>query len=320
MLGIQDRISPVLLPADDQRGRHDLLHLVEGRDLVPKLAVLPGQSQFQLPLELPLVMAVVGHIEHFAGPRDGGLESIGLGDHVIRHDPAVGPASHAHPVRVGVALLDGIVDGGHFIFEVLDAPGLPDLHGELLAVTGRPSRVGAQHQVAFGSEELRFKVPAEILLRDRSPMGPKQRGIGEALVEIGREGDEGFDFGAVAAFKPDLLDSSQLDPGKKLVVGVSQPAQLSLLEQEHFGGQVDLAVEEGDGTLRTQLERPDAALAGHGPADAPRGKLDPGQVLLAAVLQQKIDGLAVGRKAGRGDVAVQFLREQPGFTSPPRTE
>jgi hypothetical protein len=120
--------------------RGDLLDVVERRQALPQLAVLPRQTELQLPLELVVVVAVIGGVEHLAGAGHRSLEAVGLGDHVVGQDAAVGPAADAETLGIGVAAGDGVVDRGHHVFVVLVPPIREDGGRERLAL-GRCFRI-----------------------------------------------------------------------------------------------------------------------------------------------------------------------------------
>ena len=175
LLGVDDGHVPVLLAADDEgRGDH-LVDLEVGRHLVVQLRVLPRQPELVLPPQLVVVVAVVGDVEGRAGAGVGGLEAVGLGDHVVGEHAAVGPAADRQSVGVGIAAGDGVVDRGHHVVEVLVAPGLPDRGREVLAVAGRAARVGHDHDVAGAGEELALEVEAEVVLHHRPAVDAQHR-------------------------------------------------------------------------------------------------------------------------------------------------
>ena len=196
LLGVEDGHVPVVLAAHDEGRGGDLVHLVEGADALPVVAVvaLPRKPQLGLPLTLVVVVAVVGDVEHFARSGDGALEAVGLGDDVVGEDAAVRPAAHAQAVGVGPALFDGVVDARHHVLEVGVAPVRPQRRREVLSVTRRAARVGAHDHVAVGREELRLELEGVAVLRDGAPMDAQDCGVGAAVLVVGREGDEAFDL------------------------------------------------------------------------------------------------------------------------------
>ena len=124
------------------------------RDLVVELGILPRQAELELPLELVVVVSVVGDVEHFAGSSDRTLEAAGLGDNVVRQNSAVRPPAHAQAVRVRPALLDGVVDAGHDVLEVRIAPVCPQVGGKVLSVARRAARVRTHDHISLRCEQL----------------------------------------------------------------------------------------------------------------------------------------------------------------------
>ena len=66
--------------------------------------------------------------------RDGGFESLRLGDRPVREQSAAAAAGDAHTIRIDVSSLQQLVDAGHQIFIVVTRVVVLDDVAELLAV------------------------------------------------------------------------------------------------------------------------------------------------------------------------------------------
>ena len=87
-------------------------------------------------------------------PLIAALKRVVRGDGVVGEDAAVAPAAYAEAVGVGDSLLDGFVDAGEQVDDLLVAPVGEDglLVGGVAAVAA--AVVHVEHCVAFAGEEL----------------------------------------------------------------------------------------------------------------------------------------------------------------------
>ena len=221
LLGVLHRHVPVLLAAQNQRRRDDVFDVGERRKPLPQRSRLPRQPQLVLPLVLVVVVTVIGGEQHFTRSGDRAREAIGLGDHVIGEDPAVGPAAHAQPLGVGEPVRDRVIDGGHDVIEILVAPIRPDRLAVVLTVAGGPARVGKDDRVPPRGEQLGLEVESVAVLRDGAAVDPQQRRAGgpaapRTLI------NEGLDLRPVPTGKTHLLDGRELQTRGQAVVGVGE--------------------------------------------------------------------------------------------------
>src|SRR5467141_3684442 len=102
-----------------------------------------------------MVVAVAADEKGATGSRNGSFEAIGLDNDEVRGDATVGPSADAELIRVGDALLDGVIHHGHVVLKVLVAPIGVDGFGVFLAVAGGAAGVRKEDGVAVGGVELR---------------------------------------------------------------------------------------------------------------------------------------------------------------------
>ena len=65
---------------------------------------------------------------------DGSFETVGLRDDEVRGYATVGPAANGELLRVGDALLYGVIDHGYVVLKIQVAPVGPDRLREVLAM------------------------------------------------------------------------------------------------------------------------------------------------------------------------------------------
>src|SRR5437773_2392931 len=152
LLAVLDRNGPIDVASHDEGGSHDPLHLVERGQPLPHRPRPPRAAQLLLPLVLIVVVAVVREVEDLAGAADRGREAVGLHDHMVGEDAAVGPAAHAEAPGVGDPRADGVVYPRHHVVVVLVAPVGPDGAGECLAIPRGAARIDRHHRVAVRRE------------------------------------------------------------------------------------------------------------------------------------------------------------------------
>ena len=134
---------------------------------------------------------------------------------------------------------------------------------------------------------------------------------------LGRQRDEGVDLGAVGAGGLDALRPSEADPFQELVVDVvrrrSAPGPPPY--RRDLGGTLRSAFEHRQSPLGPMAKALDGALAVHRPLDRPAGGRDAGQVVVAPLLQEEVDELAVQGETRIVDVAVQLPGQRPGLAA-----
>ena len=166
--------------------------------------------------------------DEFGGARagNGGFEAGGLRDDEVGGDASVGPAADAELVGVGDSLLNGVIDHGHVVLEVLVAPIGEDGFAEVLAVTGGTARIGKEDGVALGGVKLGK-------MGEFSVVGPLRAAVGDEKrrVFLARDVIEGFvevagDGGAVFAFEVDVIAVGELELGEEGVVDMGDLGEL----------------------------------------------------------------------------------------------
>ena len=121
------------------------------------------------------------------------VEVGGEGDAGQRRVPPVGAAHDPHPLRVGDALGDQVLDAPGDVVLHLVAPLLVAGVQELLAVAGRPAEVGLEDGVAAVGQELGEVVEAPAVARPGTAV--RQHHGGQALRgDALRQGEEGGDL------------------------------------------------------------------------------------------------------------------------------
>lgn len=222
LLGVDDRLIPVLLTSNEERRRGNVLHLHERRYAIPKVAVLPGGTEFRVEPLLIWIVTVGRGPQSDAGPADGARKTICGGDHVVRKRPSVGSTTDAEPIGVGVAQLHDVVGGNDHVLGIMGAPGAVVRECEVEPSASGASNVRHHHHAAVGGEELHYKIEAKIVLGPLAAVKPEEGRIAELRVEGLRLVDEGLDLGSVEGGEALLLRVGQCDRLQQLVVDVSE--------------------------------------------------------------------------------------------------
>src|SRR6267378_5609475 len=141
-----------------------------------------------------MVVAVAADEKGATGSRDGGFEAIGLDNDEVRGDATVGPSADAELVRVGDALLDGVIHHGHVVLKVLVAPIGVDGFGVFFAVARGSARIWKEDGVAVGGVELGEMSKLGVVSPDGTAVRAKDGGVFlagdviEGFVEVAGDG------------------------------------------------------------------------------------------------------------------------------------
>ena len=154
------------------------------------------------------------------------------------------------PSRFGVDGIAGdhVVDAGHHVLVVRSAPAAPRAPQVLLAVFGRPARVGIEDRIALRRPQLELDGEVVAVGAVRAAVdGQDQR---HAIGRVGRLGQDHptLDRRAVLAREPHRLGRPRPDRRQQRVVERRQPPLAAAIERrdEHFGGMGRVAGDVGD--------------------------------------------------------------------------
>src|SRR5262249_57850669 len=108
----------------------------------------------------------------------------------VSHDPrgqhaAAAAYADEEVLVVNEALRQRGVNSGHQVVVILAGIRILDAVDEILAVTGRASRVGVEHGVTVGREVLERPIPRDRIHRPRAAVNPQHHRIFLARLKIG---------------------------------------------------------------------------------------------------------------------------------------
>ncbi len=167
-----------------------------------------------------MIVTVIRQIIDLAGTGDRALETICLGDDVVGQDAAIGPATNAEALRVGVTLGYRVIHCGHDVFEVLDAPFCKNRCRKVLPITARATRIRYDHDITIRGEELGIPVKRKIILRDRASVNAEDGRVFLARIVVRWRENESLDLRAVGTGESNVLDSRKPSFIEQAVIGM----------------------------------------------------------------------------------------------------
>ena len=252
----------------------------------------------------------------------GGLEALGLCDDPGGHVPAIAPAHHAQPLRVGHSRGDDFVHAGHQVPVVAAAPILVVGVAEFLAVARRAAGVGAQYGVTLRRERSRrVQRPVGDETLHEHARGPAvnhhhQRVVFSFLV-ANWVGEQPFDLRAVTRFPPHNFGVPERMVGQ-VHIGSTHLHRRKAVQARNVRFRRVLGSLGGEARHHArgiQIDGPQDAVARveiHRRASIDRQRRKPCD---RAADLAAVNRLAVGRPAGQGRLAVESFRELARFAA-----
>src|SRR5262249_31687529 len=189
LLAVFDRAAQILLGANDQQRRHDVLRVRERRALAVARPGLPRPGAAQL--RHVEAMADVAGAEHrvlavHRALRARRLEAPRVADGPAREKSAVAAAEHAETIRIEERIArERLVERRHYVGIVAAAPVADHRLGEGLAVSLAASRVRVDDGVAGAGVHLELVEEVVPVHRVRAAVDVEQSRIAPAVDESG---------------------------------------------------------------------------------------------------------------------------------------
>src|SRR5690606_8961279 len=123
LLALRDRHAAIVLAVGDEERRRDALRILDRRPLLVRLLRFrrhPAEPELEQVRNVRLAEERIPVVD--AGVSDCCLEAVGQRDGPDRNESAVAADRDRHPLRIGDAECDDVVDAVHDVDEVLAAP------------------------------------------------------------------------------------------------------------------------------------------------------------------------------------------------------